>query len=672
MQSRSWLRAAALAHVVAAALAAPALADEVVAIRDDGAVVVFDSATPQTVSSVRSLTGLADGELLVGVDFRPTDGALFGVGSTNRVYRIQRDVGVAVPVSTISFTPILDGTDFGVTFEPDGTLMRITSDTGQNLVLDPTNGQVTSVEPTLRYAVGDPAAGQVAGVVASAWARPAQSGDVLVGIDLARGLLVRIDSPSAGTVVRIGALGVTGLLGNGHSALDVSPDTGTVVAVLDAENDVVSRVYTVNLSTGALTQSGAPMTALMRSAATPPASPPAPPGTRLVGLVAPATVVTFTTDAPGSVVRTVHLRGLPIGESFAALAVRPLTGVLYGLTRSGLYDISLSNGTAELVGAGFGRTLPTSFACDFDPRTGQIRVAAGRTTNLLVDPATGLAAPDDAAFAFAPGDTNESETPTLAGLSFIGRANPGTTSACYALEAGRTALVRVGSPALAPNEARDGRLFTVGPLSPDDQFTLPPVAVLTTTSDRTGYAALQTAPTQSSLFLVGLTSGRATVVGSIGASGVLRAVVPEPTADPPRVSVEKAKAELNFKRPGRDSLVVKGRAPTQLGSVAGKSVTIDVGGLSKTFLLNAKGAGKDGKDTVKLAAVPGAISFKLKWSREALVAALADENMDGTALAVREVRQLVVRITVDNRSYRATLDVLYSANPGKKGKISLQ
>jgi hypothetical protein len=240
------------------------------------------------------------------------------------------------------------------------------------------------------------------------------------------------------------------------------------------------------------------------------------------------------------------------------------------------------------------------------------------------------------------------------------------------LESGQAVLARLGTPAIAPNEARDGKLYTVGALSTDPLFVLPPVSALTCTSERTGYAALQSSPGQSALFLVGLTSGRASFVGTVGGSGVVRSLVLEPTAEPPRVSVEKVKATLDLKRPGRDSVIVKGKAPSALGAFAGKTVTLDVGGFSKSFLLNAKGAGKFGKDKVKLAAVPGGISFKLDWSREALVAALADEDMDGTSLAVRESRQLVVRITIDQRSYRATLDVIYTANPGRKGKIALQ
>ena len=47
------------------------------------------------------MTGLVDGELIVGVDFRPSDGSLYAVGNTSRLYRIQAETGVAVS----GFTP---------------------------------------------------------------------------------------------------------------------------------------------------------------------------------------------------------------------------------------------------------------------------------------------------------------------------------------------------------------------------------------------------------------------------------------------------------------------------------------------------------------------------------------------------------------------------------------
>src|SRR4051812_25026669 len=107
MSIRPTLRSLALATLFAAAATAPA--EEILAVRDDGALVVFEATAPGTFKSVRTVTGLLGGEYLLGVDFRPSDGALFGVGSTSRVYQIQTDTGFAVPVGGSMFSPAPDG-----------------------------------------------------------------------------------------------------------------------------------------------------------------------------------------------------------------------------------------------------------------------------------------------------------------------------------------------------------------------------------------------------------------------------------------------------------------------------------------------------------------------------------------------------------------------------------
>lgn len=659
--------------VTAFATASAADAEEILGVRDDGALVTFDSATPGTLRSVRQVSGLADGDLVVGVDFRPSDGSLYAVGISSRLYRIQPETGVAVAISSIPFTPNLEGTDFGVTFETSGAAIRVTSDTGQNLLLDVATGATTAIGGKLVYAAGDAFAGQTAGVVACTWTFTELDGNVLHGIDLARGRLVRIDNPATGSCLTVGPLGVTGLVGGGYTALDASPDTGKVFAVLDALNDSVSRAYSVSLVNGVASSLGSPLPALLRAAAVVPSSPPAPPGTRLTGLVAPADVVSFATDAPGRILRTVHLRGLPPGDAFLGISTRPTTGVLYGLTRTGLWDIDLSGGTAELVGTGLGRTLAagTPVGCDFDPGTGRLRVVSGTDVNFTVDPATGLASADDAPFAFDAADLHAGEVPSVRAIAYTGRATPGNPSKCWVLETNGALLARLGRPASAPDEARDGTLFSIGALSIDGIAVLPPSQSLTITGERTGYAALATSPAASSLFHVDLTAGSAKYVGAIAASGVLRALTAEPTADPPRFAISKASLALNLKKAGRDVVTLKGSVPFVVGDPAGKSVTIDVGGLSKTFVLDSRGKGADGDDFVKIAGVaPRGIAFKLAWKKEDLVAVLGDEQMDGGVFARRAPRQLVVLLTVDGKTYRATTDLSYSAKPGKSGSAT--
>ena len=116
-----------------------------------GNLVTFDSATPGTIASNVPITGLQAGETLVGIDYRPSNGQLVGVGSTNRLYLLSPSSGVATQIGTTPFTPALSGTAFGVDFNPAADKVRVVSNTGQNLRIDPTTGLVVATDPTLTY-----------------------------------------------------------------------------------------------------------------------------------------------------------------------------------------------------------------------------------------------------------------------------------------------------------------------------------------------------------------------------------------------------------------------------------------------------------------------------------------------------------------------------------------
>src|SRR4030095_15839230 len=77
------------------------------------------------------------GENVLGIDFRPATGELYGLGSTSRLYRIDIANGAAVQVGAGPFSPLLSGTDFGFDFNPQSDRIRVVSDAEQNLRLNP-------------------------------------------------------------------------------------------------------------------------------------------------------------------------------------------------------------------------------------------------------------------------------------------------------------------------------------------------------------------------------------------------------------------------------------------------------------------------------------------------------------------------------------------------------
>ena len=77
----------------------------------------FDTDTPGTIQSTTPITNLAGGDTIVGLDFRPATGQLYGLGSGSRLYTIDPNTAVATQVGAgRGFT--LSGSRFGFDFNP--------------------------------------------------------------------------------------------------------------------------------------------------------------------------------------------------------------------------------------------------------------------------------------------------------------------------------------------------------------------------------------------------------------------------------------------------------------------------------------------------------------------------------------------------------------------------
>ncbi|WP_053058093.1 DUF4394 domain-containing protein [Rubrobacter aplysinae] len=224
------------------------------ALNTSGELVGFDRSTSSQIDSRVAVSGLAQGESLVGIDFRPATGELYGVGSTSQLYTIDPASGAATAVAPLSVA--LQGNVFGVDFNPSADALRIVSDTSQNLRVDVETGE-TTVDGTLAYAPGDPNAGVSPNVVDGAYANnlPDVENTALYDFDLATGNYVQQDPPNDGVLNTIGPLspGFTTLTGFDITSLGGS-DRG-FAAIQSAEGQP-SVLYSVDVVSGATSQIG--------------------------------------------------------------------------------------------------------------------------------------------------------------------------------------------------------------------------------------------------------------------------------------------------------------------------------------------------------------------------------------------------------------------------------
>ncbi|MFO0848651.1 MAG: DUF4394 domain-containing protein [Gemmataceae bacterium] len=258
-----------------------------------GSLVTFDSATPGTLLTNKAVTGLNVEESLVGIDYRPANGKLYGLSDFNQLYTLDPATGAATPVGR-PFTPGLSGTRFGFDFNPAVDKIRVVSNTGQNLRLNPDTGAIAGADTPLAY---DPASYQAffdgqpvpPQVVAAAYtknANPTTGATVTTLYDIDANLDVLVtqggpgddpQSPSPNT----GQLFIVDQLGfDVPAAAGFDIEAATDKAFLSAG----SKLYTVNLTTGAATAAGTfgNGVSVIKIAVTPPAA-----GAGVIQLAAP-------------------------------------------------------------------------------------------------------------------------------------------------------------------------------------------------------------------------------------------------------------------------------------------------------------------------------------------------------------------------------------------------
>lgn len=218
--------------------------------------VKYDSSSPGNIISSIAISGLQPNESIKGIDFRPATSQLYALGSSSRLYQVNTNTGQAFAYPG-PFTPNLNGTSFGFDFNPVIDRIRVVAETNTNTVLNPNDGTATGVT-NLFYPVGDPNAGVDPNVVDSAYTNsfegsPPPTSTQLYGIDTGLDILVT-QANSAGTLGTVGGLGVDVVSVGGF---DISPIGNQIAyAALLPANATNSRLYTINLATGAAAEVG--------------------------------------------------------------------------------------------------------------------------------------------------------------------------------------------------------------------------------------------------------------------------------------------------------------------------------------------------------------------------------------------------------------------------------
>ena len=438
-----------------------AVAGDVFVLTASNKLLSFDRATPGTIRTTATVTGLQSGENLLGIDYRPADGMLYGVGSTGRIYTLNGTTGAATLKSTLAadttdttlpFTA-LAGTEFGVDFNPVADRLRLVSNTGQSLRINVDTGATTTDGAINGGAVNT-------AITAAAYTNSfAGTGSTtLFVIDAANGTLYTQNPPNNGTLALPLPLGLTA---TAVAGFDIDARTNTGYAVMTVGG--VRGFYTLNLAAPVAPATQATLVAainvteeLRGVALKAPAAPIA------YGLTDDARLVTFKTATPNTLDANVAISGLASGERLLGIDIRPKDGLLYGMSSTGrIVTIDPVTGAATVKAtlaadptdttAPYTAITGTAFAVDFNPVADRLRVIGNTGQSLRINVDTGATTTDGAInrAGLAPVVTAAAYTNSYAGTTATQLFDIDTTSASLALQ----------------NPPNDGTLVNVGLLN---------------------------------------------------------------------------------------------------------------------------------------------------------------------------------------------------------------
>lgn len=225
------------------------------AVTTTGELISFAGPKPGKLLKTSKITGLTVGEKFVGIDFRPSNKMLYGVTNQSKVYTIDTTTGAASAVGKLT-TALTGGMGYGVDFNPVPDRLRITNDAEQNLRANPADA-VNVVDKPLVFAATDPNSGKDPNIAASAYTNniAGAKATTLYNIDYALDVLLTQIPPNDGVLNTVGRLGVRT---TGNAGLDIVSrnDMNLAVAALHVEGERGSKLYSIDLKTGAATLIG--------------------------------------------------------------------------------------------------------------------------------------------------------------------------------------------------------------------------------------------------------------------------------------------------------------------------------------------------------------------------------------------------------------------------------
>lgn len=238
------------------------------------ALVSFDHTTPNVITTHGNFTGLVTGHSLRSIDFRPSNGQLYGVssdatGANGQIYTINLATGALTTVgsgfSMGNNTSVRVEMDFNPVVDAIRILTGGAPSTNNNFRVNANTGALISQDTDMTWNAGDPNAATPFSLIGGAYSNNVVGAtqttlyawdyntDALVTVGGVNG----VPSPNGGLVNTV-ASSASFLTTNAGLGMDISGASGTLyVTHDDPANGAIMSLWTRNLTTGAETNLGA-------------------------------------------------------------------------------------------------------------------------------------------------------------------------------------------------------------------------------------------------------------------------------------------------------------------------------------------------------------------------------------------------------------------------------
>ncbi|MBI1225068.1 MAG: DUF4394 domain-containing protein [Bacteroidetes bacterium] len=353
----------------------------VYALTGNNNLISFDSDLPEFIRSITPVSGVFAAQPLMGLDFRPATGELYGIVYNNnsgmaRLYTVDVTTGAATAIGTDSVMLMAGMGGIIFDFNPTVDRIRVMGSNGTNFRLHPVTGAIAATDGSLAFAAGDTNENATPAIGAGAYTNSynGTTTTTLYDYDYNLNILASQIPPNNGTLNTIGSSGIMVNATMPTIDMDVyyAYADGSNTAYLNANTGTGSNdgFYEVNLMTGAATLVG-------------------PIG---LGIPVRSIAVVLDTPPPPTTTFTAHLSGHSQTFPVATAGTGDITAILTGdqLVLSGSYsglstavNLAIAGGAhihAGYAGQAGGIEVGLVPTPDLDPTSGTFNAALNTFT----------------------------------------------------------------------------------------------------------------------------------------------------------------------------------------------------------------------------------------------------------------------------------------------------